>query len=114
MGPLGFTVRLKVPQSSYQPCCVGDLCRLGLVTTTTNQWPVTSGHWNDDFADAMLEVYADNSEDLDVVTLFCEAIMNRTPWQLWDLKTGEHAGRWDGNRIFIEQPGSSTHEFFSR
>ena len=47
--------------------------------------------WNDDFADAMRGVYADLPEDLDVVTLFCEAIMNRTPWQLWDLKTGEPA-----------------------
>lgn len=48
-------------------------------------------HWNDDFANAMRRVYAEQSEDLDVVTLFCEAIMNRTPWQLWNLKTGQPA-----------------------
>lgn len=44
--------------------------------------------WNDDFADAMRTVYAEFGDDLDVATLFGEAIMNRTPWALWDLKTG--------------------------
>jgi hypothetical protein len=48
-------------------------------------------HWNDDFAEAMRTVYADHREDFDVVTLFREAIMNRIPWQLWDLETGEPA-----------------------
>lgn len=44
--------------------------------------------WNDDFADAMRAVYKQFPDDLNVVTFFCEAIMNRTPWALWDLKTG--------------------------
>ncbi|OUS08438.1 hypothetical protein A9Q96_03035 [Rhodobacterales bacterium 52_120_T64] len=44
--------------------------------------------WNDDFADAMRKVYTQFPDDLDVTTLFAEAIMNRTPWALWDLKTG--------------------------
>ncbi|EBA07763.1 tetratricopeptide repeat protein [Sagittula stellata] len=44
--------------------------------------------WNDDFADAMREVYTQFPDDLTVVTFFCEAIMNRTPWALWDLGTG--------------------------
>ena len=47
--------------------------------------------WNDDFADAMRSVHAAFSEDSDVSALFAEAIMNRTPWALWDLKTGEIA-----------------------
>ena len=47
--------------------------------------------WNDDYADAMRKVYAQFPADLDVSTLFTEAIMNRTPWALWDLKTGEIA-----------------------
>jgi tetratricopeptide (TPR) repeat protein len=47
--------------------------------------------WNDDFADAMRQVYARFPDDLDVATLFGEAIMNRTPWALWDLKTGKIA-----------------------
>ncbi len=47
--------------------------------------------WNDDYAVAMREVYAVFSEDVDVATLFAEALINRTPWQLWDLKTGRPA-----------------------
>jgi tetratricopeptide (TPR) repeat protein len=46
------------------------------------------GPWNDRFADAMREVYAKHPDDLDVVTIFAEALMNRTPWQLWDLVNG--------------------------
>jgi len=47
--------------------------------------------WNDDFADAMRKVYAEYSDDPEISTLFAEAIMNRTPWALWDLKTGKPA-----------------------
>jgi tetratricopeptide (TPR) repeat protein len=47
--------------------------------------------WNDAFADAMRKVHADFTDDLNVCALFAEAIMNRTPWQLWDLPTGEPA-----------------------
>jgi tetratricopeptide (TPR) repeat protein len=44
--------------------------------------------WNDAYADAMREVYAAFGDDIDVATLFAEALMNRTPWKLWDLKSG--------------------------
>jgi tetratricopeptide (TPR) repeat protein len=47
--------------------------------------------WNDAYADAMREVHARHREDLDVCCLFAEAIMNRTPWQLWDLPSGQPA-----------------------
>ena len=47
--------------------------------------------WNDDFANAMREVYTKFGDDLEVATLFAEALMNRTPWALWDLKTGKVA-----------------------
>lgn len=46
------------------------------------------GPWNDAFSDAMRKVYAAHPHDLDVVTIFAESLMNRTPWQLWDMKTG--------------------------
>ncbi|MEH6401915.1 MAG: hypothetical protein V7750_00990 [Sneathiella sp.] len=45
--------------------------------------------WNDAFSDAMRTVYAQHSEDLEVSSLFAEALMNRTPWLLWNLSTGE-------------------------
>ncbi|MFO7854547.1 MAG: hypothetical protein R6V44_04900 [Paracoccaceae bacterium] len=47
--------------------------------------------WNRDFADAMREVCRKHPDDLDVITVFVEAIMNVTPWQMWDLGTGEPA-----------------------
>jgi tetratricopeptide (TPR) repeat protein len=45
--------------------------------------------WNDAYADAMREVYREFPDDLDVCTLFAEAMMNRTPWALWNLETGK-------------------------
>lgn len=41
--------------------------------------------YNDAYADAMRGVYAAFPDDLDVAALFAEALMNRTPWLLWDL-----------------------------
>ncbi len=58
--------------------------------------------WNDDYADAMREVHAAHGEDSDVEALFAEAVMNRTPWALWDLKTGavaEGAGTEEAIRV---------------
>jgi tetratricopeptide (TPR) repeat protein len=47
--------------------------------------------WNDAYSAAMRDVYAAFPDDLDVSALFAEAMINRTPWKLWDLKTGEPA-----------------------
>ncbi|KAH8170119.1 tetratricopeptide repeat domain-containing protein [Sarocladium implicatum] len=47
--------------------------------------------WNRDYADAMAKVYADFPNDLDVATLYADAMMNLTPWQLWELDTGKPA-----------------------
>ncbi len=44
--------------------------------------------WNDAYADAMRGVYRQYGSDLDIASLFAEALMNRTPWLMWDLKTG--------------------------
>ena len=49
------------------------------------------GPWNDAFSDAMRKVYAAHTDDLDVVSVFAEALMNRTPWLLWNLDTGQPA-----------------------
>ncbi|MDJ0630316.1 MAG: hypothetical protein QNJ44_18825 [Rhodobacter sp.] len=45
--------------------------------------------WNNAFADQMRAVHTAFPDDLDVTFVFAEALMNRTPWQLWDLATGE-------------------------
>ena len=51
----------------------------------------TMNGWNRDFADAMRAVHEAHPEDLDIRAVFAEAIMNLTPWQMWDLKTGQPA-----------------------
>ena len=45
--------------------------------------------WDDDYADAMRKVYAAFPEDDDVCALHAEALMTRTPWALWDLRSGQ-------------------------
>ena len=67
-----------------------------LIETLPARYPATSdiedfSPWNDAFADAMRQVHARFNNDLDVCALFAEAIMNRTPWQLWDLPSGKPA-----------------------
>lgn len=44
--------------------------------------------WDDDYATAMRGVYEENPDDDDVMALFVEALITRTPRQLWDMKTG--------------------------
>ena len=47
--------------------------------------------WNHDFADAMRNAFAAHPDNLDVRTIFAEALLNLTPWKMWDLKTGTPA-----------------------
>jgi tetratricopeptide (TPR) repeat protein len=71
--------------------------------------------WNDEYANAMREVYRTYPDDLDIATLVAEAIMNRTPWQLWNVKTGEPAEGADTLEAIqileraIAQPGGTRH-----
>ncbi len=51
--------------------------------------------WNEPYADRMLTVYESAPGDPDVAALCADALMNLTPWQLWDLGTGRPA---DGAR----------------
>jgi tetratricopeptide (TPR) repeat protein len=53
--------------------------------------PVIAPEWNEAYASAMRDVYADHPEDLDVAALFADALLNVTPWQLWDLRSGRPA-----------------------
>lgn len=53
--------------------------------------PVDAARWNAEYAEAMRDVYRSHAEDPDVATLFADALMNLTPWELWDQATGEPA-----------------------
>tara|TARA_B110000261_G_scaffold93468_1_gene106045 strand:+ start:4151 stop:5854 length:1704 start_codon:yes stop_codon:yes gene_type:complete len=47
--------------------------------------------WDDDYAAEMRLVYTAYPNDDDICALFAEALMTRTPWALWDLRSGEPA-----------------------
>lgn len=44
--------------------------------------------WNDDYAAAMRASCRSFPDDLDIAALAAEALMNRTPWALWDIVKG--------------------------
>ncbi len=50
--------------------------------------PTDFQDWIEDYACAMREAYHAWPHDLDVATLFADAVMSRTPWKLWNLRTG--------------------------
>jgi len=74
------------------------------------------GPWNDAFADAMRRAHRAHPADLDVRAIFVEAILNRTPWRMWDLKSGdpaEGAGTAEARTVlesaFRDLPGAMDH-----
>src|SRR5262249_18328265 len=72
--------------------------------------------WDVAYADAMRRVFKAHHDDLEVRHVFAEAIMNLTPWKMWDLKTGgvaEGAGTLEAMEVlesaFGDFPGSWDH-----
>ena len=53
--------------------------------------PEATNLWNDRYAAALRQAWRALGADLDVSALFAEALMNRTPWQLWDVRSGKPA-----------------------
>ncbi len=47
--------------------------------------------WDYDFADAMRAAFKAQPDHLDLRTIYVEALLNLTPWQMWDLSTGQPA-----------------------
>jgi tetratricopeptide (TPR) repeat protein len=77
----------------------------------TEDWSV----WNQDYADAMRSVYQAFPTDCDVAALYADALMNITPWQLWDLNTGSPAPgahTMEAKSVLesaMKRPGGDTH-----
>ncbi|KAI0148653.1 TPR domain protein [Xylariaceae sp. FL1272] len=71
--------------------------------------------WNQGYADDMQKVYESFPHDLDVAALYIDALMNLTPWQLWDLETGKPAAGAHTlkAKVILErsmaQPGGTRH-----
>jgi tetratricopeptide (TPR) repeat protein len=51
--------------------------------------------WDDGYAAEMRKIYRQHSDDGDVVALFVEALITRTPRRLWDVRTGSPAKNSD-------------------
>lgn len=47
--------------------------------------------WDQSYARAMEGVYKRFGDDIDVATLYADALINLTPWELWDPYTGQPA-----------------------
>jgi tetratricopeptide (TPR) repeat protein len=69
--------------------------------------------WNEKYAEAMGDVYRQFSLDPDVAALYADALMNLTPWDLWDINTGEpntKAKTLEAKRILENAIQSTTHK----
>ncbi|WP_210092430.1 hypothetical protein [Ruegeria sp. HKCCSP346] len=47
--------------------------------------------WDHDFAEAMRAAFAAHRDHADLRAIYVEALLNLTPWKMWDLKTGQPA-----------------------
>ncbi|MEO1491608.1 MAG: tetratricopeptide repeat protein [Pseudomonadota bacterium] len=72
--------------------------------------------WNKAYTAEMRTVFEANQADHEVRTIFVEAIMNETPWQMWNLETGgvaEGAGTEEARAVLEEAfdslPGAWDH-----
>lgn len=71
--------------------------------------------WNRSYASVMERVYESFPADLDVAALYADALMNLTPWKLWDLHTGDPAPGAQTMKakavleFAMQQPGGDAH-----
>ncbi len=71
--------------------------------------------WNDNFAVAMKKAYEAHPHDIEVATIYTEAILNQTPWKMWDIwknKVAEGAGSVQAQKVlekFLNTPEGRVH-----
>lgn len=74
-----------------------------LIEALTHRYPVDMvedfAPWNNAYSNEMRELYKNFPDDLDITALFAEALMNRTPWQLWDLRSETPADGADTEEV---------------
>lgn len=93
----------------------GDLAKALLQRYPDDRPSEVTPIWNDNYAAAMRAVYQRHPDDPDVAALFAEAIMNRTPWELWDTAKGMPAEGADTAEAIavleraMGQPGGMAH-----
>ena len=71
--------------------------------------------WNDAFADAMKAAYESHPDDIELATVYAEAILNQTPWKMWDIHNNgvaEGAGTVAAQEVlerFVDTPEGRAH-----
>lgn len=71
--------------------------------------------WNDAFAAAMKTVYDAFPDDIDIATVYAEAILNQTPWKMWDIQkntAAEGADTLEAQSVlekFVDTPEGRAH-----
>jgi tetratricopeptide (TPR) repeat protein len=69
--------------------------------------------WNERYAEAMGKVYSQFSSDRDIAALYADSLMNLTPWDLWDVNTGEpnpKAKTLEAKSVLEDAIQSTTHK----
>lgn len=77
---------LKQNASAVEQALIDALCQKHPADQANSNAELDN--WMQDYAQAMRQVYDDYPEDLDVICLCAEALINLTPWKLWDLQRG--------------------------
>ena len=71
--------------------------------------------WNDDFAAAMKIAHQAHPDDIEVATVYAEAILNQTPWKMWNIHdntVAEGAGTAEAQTVlekFVDTPAGRAH-----
>ena len=72
--------------------------------------------WNHAFTEAMRDAAASHPDDLEIQATFVDAILNETPWKMWNVATGEPApgartleAKATLDRLFAEHPDAWDH-----
>jgi tetratricopeptide (TPR) repeat protein len=71
--------------------------------------------WNDNFAAAMKKAYEAHPDDIEVATIYAEAILNQTQWKMWDIwknTVAEGAGTVEAQAVlekFVDTPDGRVH-----
>ena len=71
--------------------------------------------WNDAFAAAMKKAYEAHPGDIEIATVYAEAILNQTPWKMWDIRNNtlaEGAGTAETQKVlekFVATPQGRAH-----
>ena len=78
--------RRKAQASPVEAALIDAICAKHPAAQAVNT--IDLERWTRDYAEAMRRTFAEFPDDLDVICLCAEAVMNLTPWKLWDIEYG--------------------------